>query len=602
MLHRFEHSNVCVTTLDSERRLYRYHGLFASFLRNQLGRLYPNEIPGLHLKAARWYEAAGRWIPAIEHALASGEAGYALSLLEAHADSLLFQGRFGLLARWLDTLPRESLDAKPRLRIAHIWGLTFTRRSAEALRLLDAFTSGTAASALAEDVANELSFLRPFILLILDQHAEGIWIAGEALLKTSGRESFSYNILTMTLATWKLAANRYAEAIALLNYTSQERTGAETTFPTVYAICLEGRVDQVQCRVRQAIAHFRVALGEAAARHGSRSIGKSIAAIYLAESLYEIDELHEAEQLLALYLPIALEYAMPDTVIISHILQARIAYDRGDVDHAFRRLSELEYFGRHSKLPRLRAAAQLERARIALLSDDAAEARVHYERASNPEAWNGLRGMIMPANDVETLELCRFRLAVRGVDREQVLQALRVEVKSAQASLRYRRALKLNILLGKLLHVSGQQRLAMRTIRDALQIASREGLVRAFLDEGAPILDLLREIRVARRASSDMEQNNELDGFIDRILARAGFNVELAPPDDAFVDASATLTSRELQILESLSLGLSNIAIAKKLFVTETTVRSHLRKINVKLSASNRTQAVSIGRRLGLIK
>jgi len=599
LLEWLEHSNVCIIRLDSEQRLYRYHGLLASFLRNQLHRLQPQDVPDLHLKAAKWYEWQGRPIPAIEHALGAQETGYALSLLASNADSLLFQGRFRTLSRWLDALPQGALQPWPRLQMAHIWALTFTGRGVEALHLLEALDD----DGISTPLAYEIAVLRPFILGTLDRVQESFWMAEEALLKNSARDSFSYSVLTTTLATWYVAHNRYADAIALLkDAAASEHDGNGKAFPTVYAICIEGIVDLVQRRVRQAIAHFRVALSEAAATYGSRSIGKSIAAIFLAESLYDIDELEEAEQLLALYLPIAREYAVPDQVMISHVIQARIAYDHGDIDHAFRCLSELEYFGRRGNLPRVLAAAQLERARFAMLREDLSEAQSHYQRACSSEGWSGLRGMILPANDVETVDLCRFRLAIRGIGKDHILQTLKEQIEVAQAGGRQRRALKLSILYAKALHADGQRRLALRKVQDALQIACAEGLVRSFLDEGAPVIELLREFRLAKQASAEGHRDDELIRFVERILRRAGQAIEEVSTQDAEINASTTLSSREQQILESVALGLSNVAIGKNLFVTETTVRAHLRKINVKLNAGNRTQAVSIARRLGLIR
>lgn len=61
------------------------------------------------------------------------------------------------------------------------------------------------------------------------------------------------------------------------------------------------------------------------------------------------------------------------------------------------------------------------------------------------------------------------------------------------------------------------------------------------------------------------------------------------------------VTQKEMQVLEMLARGNTNAAIARHLFVSESTVRTHLRSINCKLRAANRTQAVAVARRLGLV-
>ena len=61
------------------------------------------------------------------------------------------------------------------------------------------------------------------------------------------------------------------------------------------------------------------------------------------------------------------------------------------------------------------------------------------------------------------------------------------------------------------------------------------------------------------------------------------------------------ITPRELEILELIAHGLSNREIADKLFVSENTVKTHSSRLFDKLSARRRTQAVQIGKELGLI-
>jgi len=61
------------------------------------------------------------------------------------------------------------------------------------------------------------------------------------------------------------------------------------------------------------------------------------------------------------------------------------------------------------------------------------------------------------------------------------------------------------------------------------------------------------------------------------------------------------VTKRELEILELIAQGLSNREIAEKLFVSENTVKTHSSRLFDKLGAKRRTQAVQIGKDMGLI-
>lgn len=61
------------------------------------------------------------------------------------------------------------------------------------------------------------------------------------------------------------------------------------------------------------------------------------------------------------------------------------------------------------------------------------------------------------------------------------------------------------------------------------------------------------------------------------------------------------ITKRELEILGLIATGLSNREIAEKLFVSENTVKTHSSRLFEKLRAKRRTQAVQLGKEMGLI-
>ena len=61
------------------------------------------------------------------------------------------------------------------------------------------------------------------------------------------------------------------------------------------------------------------------------------------------------------------------------------------------------------------------------------------------------------------------------------------------------------------------------------------------------------------------------------------------------------LTQREIELLQLIAEGLSNKAVAQKLYISENTVKYHIKKILQKLGVHNRTEAVAYALRTGLI-
>ncbi len=61
------------------------------------------------------------------------------------------------------------------------------------------------------------------------------------------------------------------------------------------------------------------------------------------------------------------------------------------------------------------------------------------------------------------------------------------------------------------------------------------------------------------------------------------------------------LSKREYEVLQEVALGLSNQEIAEKLFVSESTIKTHVSNLLVKLNAKRRTQAIQISKSLNII-
>jgi DNA-binding NarL/FixJ family response regulator len=89
---------------------------------------------------------------------------------------------------------------------------------------------------------------------------------------------------------------------------------------------------------------------------------------------------------------------------------------------------------------------------------------------------------------------------------------------------------------------------------------------------------------------------------IERVAAGEGFvDPALMPSVLAAKDREGLLTSREREILQLLADGMSNSDVAAELFISQETVKSHVRHILSKLEADTRTHAVAIALREAMI-
>jgi LuxR family maltose regulon positive regulatory protein len=118
LLEELERANLFLISLDTRRRWYRYHHLFAELLRHELGRLEPELVGTLHNRAAAWYARDGAIPAAIRHATLGGDFERASDLIATYFNAHGNLGRLETAAGWLDALPEPVESGDPRLSLA----------------------------------------------------------------------------------------------------------------------------------------------------------------------------------------------------------------------------------------------------------------------------------------------------------------------------------------------------------------------------------------------------------------------------------------------------------------------------------------------------
>jgi len=95
--------------------------------------------------------------------------------------------------------------------------------------------------------------------------------------------------------------------------------------------------------------------------------------------------------------------------------------------------------------------------------------------------------------------------------------------------------------------------------------------------------------------------NETLVRAIEKVATGEGYIDPALMPTFLSRDSQEVLTPREREILQLLANGMSNADVATKLFISQETVKSHVRHILAKLEADTRTHAVAIALRESII-
>jgi LuxR family maltose regulon positive regulatory protein len=124
LLEELERSQLFLVPLDTTRRWYRYHTLFAELLRRELDQSDPGLGQLLHRRACAWHREHGSVTEAIEHALAAADLVEARELIVAHWQRLLSEGFIETVDSWLARLPPPLVTGDARLCLvkAHVAG------------------------------------------------------------------------------------------------------------------------------------------------------------------------------------------------------------------------------------------------------------------------------------------------------------------------------------------------------------------------------------------------------------------------------------------------------------------------------------------------
>ncbi len=607
MLEYLERENLFIAPLDEQRHWYRYHSLFAKFLRKRLERRGEARLLELHRAASNWYAGAEYPQEAANHAMLAKDPERAAQLVEQCAFAFLAAGQMDRVVEWGERLDEAVLARHRVLRLAYALALVFRQQYEKAQDVYRRLRDDVCASGDEADFVADLSITRLLILIAQDDPGEAERVLSETVsadLEVKGAAHSRFLPAIFNIASYlNIVAERYALARKYLRISMRySRILPDSMVHLSYSNCFEAIICLKQARVSEVLELTGAALDKVSGV-SRYSTGATVLAVIEAAALYEINEIARAEQLLLSYQDLLPSAGPTDIMMIGTLTLARIQFIQGDLNGALRLLGQLERFGYEHGIPRAVATSHQEHIRMLLQRGDVQQALGFHQNHADATIWERFEGRTMIANSPETPQVGRVRLLLAEENYPAAVAMLKPELQRSEEQGSLQLSLLLRILQAKTLALGGETGPALAVLQEALATAQSEGLVRCFLDEGEPISQLVRELRKRLVTQGPVEQAGLSVEFLDRLQRAMNGPVESrggggSEPESLQLDP---LTEREKEIMSRLAMGYSNKQMAENLFISVYTVQYHLRNIYSKLGVNNRGQAVALARSYGLI-
>jgi LuxR family maltose regulon positive regulatory protein len=584
-LLELEDANAFVVSLDPDRTWFRYHQLFADFLRLELRRTASEQVPDLHRRAAGWLQNHGAIVEAVRHAQGARDWSHAARLLTDHLFSLTLDGLEATIAALLRSFPPGASGADPELALANA-----------AVQLGQGHK---------EEAAGQLALAESHLERIPEERRRRHAMAIDSLRLTMARRSGQFtevieqvNLLDASIAKAKelMAIGGELGAVALMNLGIVETwTGrladAERHLSQGAALAQAiGRPYlEVACRAHLGFPSERVSCAAArergqqavtlAERHGwgdRAIIAPALGA--LAGVTIWMGDFDDAERWLRRAREFDAADIDPSAAVLLHVATGMLHAALGQQESALKAFeaaarAQSLLNGTHVLAPRIAGWLAATQARLGM--PDAARASL----------------AVLPADQWRTADIYNAHAVIYLAEKEpaKALGALRDVLNGTTPNVPPFTLVETQLLAAAAhLHL-GDRSAAGAAIEAALTSAEPDRLIFPFAATAdTELLDALTHHKTAHEAL-----------LADIVEVLGGAAPASTDKDDK--PSADDLSPSELRVLRYLPTNLTRSEVAQQLYVSVNTVNTHFRNIYFKLGVQDRSAAVRRARELRLL-
>ena len=369
MLEEVARRGLFLQRIDDDPGWFRYHQLFAEFLRHRLARDDPERSQRLHRTAAAWFAEHGYLNEAVNHALAADDATLAVDLFERDYPRLLEASKMTTLLEIAKKLPPPLVAARARLQLAIAWSNILLQRRAPADAALNRFEAALGSAEPADQSRADLRVEADVLRGVADMFADRIDRIDSLVVEAFSRPDTFHprvpgvgGIIAAFAAIYRF---EFDDARRLLRWAAPYQDMMMGPFASVYAHCFGGIAAKYKLDIPTARGEFGEAF-ELGCKAGSRSHAARLAGALLGELLYEAGDLDEAARLLEMSYGLGPEGGGVDYIAARYVGSAKVKAAQGDLSAAAERLEAGMNTAEQLQLPRLAAAINNARIRLGI--------------------------------------------------------------------------------------------------------------------------------------------------------------------------------------------------------------------------------------------
>jgi LuxR family maltose regulon positive regulatory protein len=596
-----EHSDLFLIPLDNRQEWYRYHHIFKELLQKRLFiEITREEVNHLHRLASIWFQEHGLIDEAIRHSIAAKDYDMVAHLMSSGLREVLNREDRPTLERWLLMIPEEIIQQQPQLLIIRVWTLQFLWRfdlQAQVIKRIENLLESESGAVMSEE---DLQILQAQLVLFRAENAylknlpkQAIGYCREALELLPGSWTFGRGAAMLFLG-FAMHATGQAIAAERLLLDSYEIYNDKTD---AYALLVLESLCSVYLHTGQLEQARQIAklLVQSASRSGNAFM-RNLGCWRISLVSYQVNDL----QIAAHYFTQIIEnrHLVQISTYRDAVAGMAIIYQlRGQSSEAWQMLEsisqyDLEQMG--SEDIRTRSL----RARLLLMQGD----------VEGPGQWVDTFTEL-PTNQplifLEEPQVTRARVLIaRGTETDLQLSMKILDTLGEITERTFNKYHQIIILAlqALLLDVQGEFEQASVVLEQAVDLAKPGGFIRAFVDLGKPMANLLQQL--GQRGSDAGTINRILDAFQaeerycstdKRKSIAAGYP---SPTAQLLVEP---LTRRELEVLALLRGASSIKEIAQKLNISYGTAKEHTINIYAKLGVNKRWAAVERAEELNIL-